>query len=314
MLDLGAEVKVVDASRVRPHLFGRKLTDYRSLCNNHGVAPDYSDVDLQFEPQKLRGIVRNADVVFHLAAYFGGRGFVEEQQTECSAMFAVDQNVFRICLDEGVARIHYASSACVYPNELQRDKSYLLKEADAGPMRGWDSADQIYGWAKLLGEKQLQVMHMERGMSCSTCRFLTVYGPREYDDSHAIAALITRSIRKEDPFIVWGDGNQERGFTFVSDVVDGIIRATELVKDGTPLNLGVDWRLSIRKVVEIIHNILGFRPSTIRFDKSKPVGPHSRALDISKTKSLLGWEPKVQMEDGLQRTVQWHLANKVPAI
>jgi nucleoside-diphosphate-sugar epimerase len=309
MLSKGASVAVVDTSGIRPRLYKKKMQDYTQTCKKLGTNTDYHDIDLQFEPQRFRKVAKKADAVFHLAALFGGRGFVDKQQTECTAMFAVDQNVFRMCLEEGVERVHYASSACVYPNELQNDRSYLLKEEDAGPYRGWDSADNIYGWAKLLGERELQIMHSERGLKASSCRFLTVYGPREYDDSHAIAALINRSIRKEDPFVVWGDGKQERGFTYVRDIVSGVILASEKVIDGTPLNLGVSWRVSVKEVVDMIHGLVGFRPSRIIYDIDKPVGPVSRALDISKSTHLLGWEPRMGIQEGLKNTVEWHIAN-----
>ncbi len=313
MLEKGADVTVVDSSGVRSALFKRKLSDYKATCKRFGVSPQFHDVDLQFSAQSLRKLAKGADNIFHLAAYFGGRGFVEEQQAECSAMFAVDQNVFRIASEEGVGHLHYASSACVYPQELQNDRSYLLKEEDAVPIYGWDSADNIYGWAKLLGERQIQILHREKGLSCSTCRFLTVYGPREYDDSHAIAALINRSLRKEDPFVVWGDGLQERGFTYVTDIAAGTIRAAEVVSDGTPLNLGVEWRVNIKKVVELIHEDLNFKPKKVVYDASKPVGPISRALDMSRTRSVLGWTPRIGIEEGLASTVEWHRQGFDPA-
>ncbi len=309
LLDKGADVTVVDTSKLRPALFPKKLDDYKANVKRRGFSPQFHDIDLQFESQAFRPLVAKADAVFHLAAFFGGRGFVQLQQTECSAMFSVDQNVFRVALEEGVERVNYASSACVYPNELQDTKGYLLKEEDAVPKYGWDSADNIYGWAKLLAERQLQIMHNERGLRCSSCRFLTVYGPREYDDSHAIAALINRSIRKEDPFVVWGDGLQERGFTYVTDIVRGIVSAIDVVEDGTPLNLGVDWRVNMKRVVELIHMYLGFKPSKVVYDATKPVGPISRALDIRKTKRMLNWAPKVGLEEGLASTVAWHKEN-----
>ena len=305
----GAHVTAVDSPKIRPELYKKKMGDYLKMCKQLGADPDYKEVDLQFEAAKFRKEVKGADAVFHLAAYFGGRGFVEQKQTECTAMFAVDQNAFRVCLEEGVGRVAYASSACVYPNELQNDRKYLLKEEDAGPFHGWESADNIYGWAKLLAERELQIMHREKGLQASSCRFLTVYGPREYDDSHAIAALINRSIRKESPFVVWGDGNQERGFTYVTDIVQGLVRASEVVTDGTPLNLGVDWRVNMKEVVRLIHEDLGFTPSKVVYDKTKPVGPISRALDIAKSKHTLGWAPKVGIEEGLRATVSWHKQN-----
>lgn len=105
---------------------------------------------MQFEPLKFRKVAQDADIVFHLAAFFGGRGFVDEKQAECSAMFSVDQNTIRICSEEGLERVHYASSACVYPNELQTNHQYLLREDDAQAVHGLGSAVNIYGWAKLL--------------------------------------------------------------------------------------------------------------------------------------------------------------------
>lgn len=305
LLRRGAKVVVVDCSAIRQELFTKKLTSYKAICKDLGLEPAYEDIDLQFEPQKFRKLAQKAEVVFHLAAYFGGRGFVDEQQTECAAMFAVDQNVFRICLEEGVERLNYASSACVYPDELQTDHHYLLKEEDAGPTRGWGSADNLYGWAKLLGERELIIMHEEKGFKSSSCRFLTVYGPREYDDSHAIAALITRSLRRENPFVVWGDGEQERGFTYVTDIVSGVVRSSEVVTDARALNLGVDWRVPIKQLVELIHGYLGYRP-TIHYDLTKPVGPLSRALDVSKSREVLGWTPQMSLEEGLRRTIDWH--------
>ena len=136
-----------------------------------------------------------------------------------------------------------------------------------------------------------------------------MYGPREYDDSHAIAALINRTLRREDPFVVWGDGMQERGFTFVTDIASGSIRAAEVVKDGNPLNLGVDWRVSMKRTVSLIHGFLGFEPRRIIYDVSKPVGPISRALDITKASVVLGWKPKVSIEEGLKSTTEWHRKN-----
>jgi nucleoside-diphosphate-sugar epimerase len=309
LLGKGAEVVVVDSSIIRPNLYRKKVADYEETCQRFGVYPSMHDIDLQFEAQNLRPIFKDCDTVFHLAAYFGGRGFVQEKQTECSAMFAVDQNVFRVAFEEGVKRINYASSACVYPDGLQTDRQYLLKEEDAIPTHGWESADNIYGWAKLMGEQQLSILHKQNGVSCSSCRFLTVYGPREYDDSHAIAALINRSIRREDPFVVWGNGFQERGFTYVTDIVNGIILSSEMVVDGAPLNLGVDWRVSIRRVVELIHEYVKFKPRSVTYDTSKPVGPISRTLDMSKTKATLDWVPTIGLEEGLKQTTAWHEQN-----
>jgi UDP-glucose 4-epimerase len=111
-------------------------------------------------------------------------------------------------------------------------------------------------------------------------------------------------LRREDPFTVWGSGAQERGFTYVSDIVKGQILAAEKIADGTAVNLGTEKRYKIKDVVEMILENVGYKPG-LKFDKSKPEGPFSRALDISLARKLLGWEPKVDLDEGLRETLNW---------
>jgi nucleoside-diphosphate-sugar epimerase/intein/homing endonuclease len=195
---------------------------------------------------------------------------------------------------------------CVYPDSLQKDPEYLLKESDIlSTGEGWLSADNLYGFAKLMGELQCIVFHKEKGMKTSACRYLTVYGPGEYDTSHAISALIEKGLDKMDPYVVWGSGNQQRGFTYVTDIVKGSILASEKITDGTAINLGWDKRYTIKEVAEMILKITKLK-SKMAFDKSKPEGPFSRALDISLAKKLTGWVPKVDLYEGLEKTIAWH--------
>jgi len=165
-----------------------------------------------------------------------------------------------------------------------------------------------------MGEMQLDVFHKEKNFNSSISRYLTVYGPGELDASHAIAALAERALDREDPYVVWGSGEQERGFTFVDDIVEGSIRATEFITDATPVNLGWDKRYKIRDVANLILELSGYRPSKIFFDRTKPEGPFSRALDISRARSLLLWEPKVDLREGLERTIEWHRKERSPVL
>jgi len=116
--------------------------------------------------------------------------------------------------------------------------------------------------------------------------------------------LCSRALRHEDPFTVWGSGEQERGFTYVSDIVEGQILAAEKITDGTAVNLGWDKRYKIKDVAAMILEIVDYKP-TIFYDKSKPEGPFSRALDISLAKKLLGWTPKIDIREGLELTLRW---------
>ena len=308
LLGLGATVTVVDKLLFPKEswIWEAKLNRLSRLYSKHGYADVQMEcMDLSTERDRFQLLASANDVVFHLATVFGGRGFVDSHQSECSRMLAIDHNVMSASQEAGIEHLHYASSACVYPASLNK-QGHLLREDEAlSTGEGWESSDKLYGFAKLMGELQLSVMHTERGFKSSVCRYLTVYGPGELDASHAIAALAEKAIDRQDPYEVWGSGNQERGFTFVDDIVNGSLLASEKIIDGTPVNLGWEKRYKIRDVADLILQVSGHSPKRVFYDRSKPEGPFSRALDISRARNL-GWEPKTDLEVGLQSTIQFH--------
>ena len=215
-------------------------------------------------------------------------------------------------MNSNVKNLVFASTACVYPTELQNEigSDYKLKEEDSDPLKldGYMSADIEYGWGKLMSEMQLHAFRKQYGLKGCPVRFVTAYGPRE-NKTHAIIALIYKAIEKMEPFEIWGNGEQERDFTYVEDIVEGSILAGEKIFDGTPINLGTGTRYRIKEVVEMICKILNWRPDNFKFDTSKPVGALSRALDNSTAKKLLGWEPRFTLKDGLEKTIEWYIHN-----
>jgi nucleoside-diphosphate-sugar epimerase len=108
---------------------------------------------------------------------------------------------------------------------------------------------------------------------------------------------------------VWGNGEQIRNWTHVSDIVAGTIRAAEKIDDGTAINLGTMERT---RVIDAVREVLGYtgHKAQIRFLLDKPVGPMNRVADNSLGKRLLGWEPQVKFVDGLRRTIDWYVASK----
>lgn len=308
LLGLGASVTVVDRliTKEPSWIWDAKLTRLSRIYSRHGLtSPALECIDLSTERDRFQLLATAHDAVFHLAAVFGGREFVDVHQTECSRMLAIDHNVISASFEAGVEHLHYSSSACVYPPSLNIP-GHLLREDDVlRTGEGWKSSDNLYGFAKLMGEMQLIALHTEHGFKSSASRYLTVYGPGELDASHAIAALIEKALDGQDPFVVWGSGNQERGFTFVDDIVSGSILAAESVTDASPVNLGWDKRYRIRDVADLILRTSGHTPRSVRYDRSKPEGPFSRALDIERARSL-GWEPRVDLEEGLRKTIDWH--------
>jgi nucleoside-diphosphate-sugar epimerase len=281
----------------------------RNLWSSNNLTAHKGDLkDRRF----TASMVKNIDVVFHLAALHGGRGYIDAHPAECSTNMILDQLVFQEAHKAGVERICFASSACVYPSYLQEEQasSYLLKEEDADPfVRDRAFADLEYGWAKLMGEMALKAYHKEHGMKTSSVRIFTAYGPRE-NETHAIIALIAKAFIRMDPYPIWGTGEQDRNFTYVQDIVDAMILAAEKVEGGSVVNAGRDDRITLNHAAEIVFDIIGWRPKTINHDTSKPQGVASRAADLTKARKVLGWAPKISYREGFENTVKWYFDTK----
>ena len=268
-------------------------------------------VDLK-ERAQTRKMMRDVDVVFHLAAQHGGRGYIHTHPAECCTNMALDQLVFEEAWRVGAGKVCFASSACVYPHYLQEQagSSYQLKEDDADPfVRDKAFADLEYGWSKLMSEMTLKAYHREYGLKASSVRIFTAYGERE-NETHAIIALVAKALVRMDPFEIWGTGEQDRNFTYVGDVVDALILAAEKMEDASPVNAGRSDRITLNQAAEIVFKLLDWRPKEIKHDLSKPTGVSSRAADLTRARKLLGWEPKVSYEDGFKRTIDWYRSHR----
>ena len=312
------------ASFISSHLidklveFGASITVVDDLSNgkkenlvNSWDKIKFIHQDLEYISKKeITDIFTGNEIVFHFAADHGGRGYIDTHPADVCSNFAIDHHVFEACSNTNVEKVIFSSSACVYPTELQNKigSDYKLKEDDSDPenLDGFLSADVEYGWAKLMSEVQMKSFYKQYGLKGCPVRFVTAYGPRE-DETHAIIALIYKAIEKMDPYEIWGDGNQERDFTYVEDIVSGSILAAEKISDMTPVNLGTGQRYKIIDVVKMICKILNWMPSSFNFDTSKPSGALSRSLDNTRAKELLGWEPKFSLKEGLEKTVKWYI-------
>jgi nucleoside-diphosphate-sugar epimerase len=247
------------------------------------------------------------EVVFHLAADHGGRGYIDTHPVECSTNMILDGLVFRSCHQTGVQKIVFASSGCVYPTSLQMDtgEEMYLREGMVTPPY---EADDLYGWAKLMGELSLKAYYEQYGVKSAVCRYFTAYGPR-CGENHAVMAMIARAFLHRDPFEVWGTGEQIRNWTHIDDVVEGTIRAAEAVEDATAVNLGTTERIRVIDCARDVIRLAGY-DAEVRTLPDKPTGPLNRVADTSLARELLGWEPRVAFVDGLRRTLDWYFATK----
>jgi nucleoside-diphosphate-sugar epimerase len=293
-----AKVRVVD------NLSSGKLENIQEHIDAGAV--QFLQGDL-LDQSVTRTAVQGMDIVFHLAADHGGRGYVDLHQAACATNLALDGMVFLACKEARVERVIYASSGCVYPNFMQTDPSQILylTEDMVGPP---SDADNMYGWAKLMAEMTLAAYCREWGMKGASCRYFTVYGERGKVD-HAVIAMIARAFTRQDPFEVWGTGEQIRNWTYVGDIVEGTILAAENIDDGTAVNLGTMERT---RVIDAVREVLRYtgHEAQIRLMPEMPTGPLNRVADNSLARRLLRWEPKVKFIDGLHRTIDWYFSTK----
>lgn len=294
----GATIRVVD------DLSSGRLDNIRPQVEARRV--EFIHADLR-EPGVARAAMRNIQLVFHLAADHGGRGYVDLHQAGPASNLFLDGLIFAEALKAGVERVVYASSGCVYPNSLQTNperETYLTEDWVKPP----HDADNMYGWAKLMGELTLKAYCEENGLKATSLRYFTVYGPRGVEN-HAVMAMIARAFVRQNPYEVWGDGTQVRNWTYIDDIVRGTILAAEKIDDGTAVNLGTMERVRVIDAVRMVLEYTGHK-AEIKLRPEMPTGPLNRVADNSLAKKLLGWEPQVPFQEGLRRTIDWYFSTK----
>ena len=254
------------------------------------------------------------EYVFHLAAVHGGRGFIEGFPDQILVNLAIDNAVYEACRRTGTKRIVYASSACVYPTVLQASESHcpMLAEEQAGFDRPGNAfAEGAYGWCKLMGEFQLEQIAQRAPFTGAAARIFSAYGERE-NESHAVIALIAKAALRLDPFPVWGTGGQVRNFTHVADTVTGLLLLGAL-QDSIPfraVNVGSSSHCTIIEFLDLLFELLEWRPQTIQPEQWRAVGVASRASDNTLIRSIFDWEPSMGLEEGLERTLSWYLTRR----
>ncbi|WP_435079436.1 NAD-dependent epimerase/dehydratase family protein [Halococcus sp. AFM35] len=249
------------------------------------------------------------DTVFHLAADHGGRGYISNYPANCATNLALDNIVYETAAENDVDRICFASSACTYPTDIQQERQRLREDMVSFDERGGAYADEMYGWAKLMGERALQAYQEQYDIDTSAVRIFTAYGPRE-NETHAIVAFMAKAYAGQDPFEIWGDGEQTRNFTYVKDITRALRLAAENITDGTAVNAGISRYVTMNEAVEYIFDYLGWEPDGIAYMTDKPEGVRHRAADTTRAEELLGWEPEYTVEDGIKNTLDWYVDDR----
>lgn len=302
LVDLGEEVFVVD------NLWRGKMEYLRNTIGKPVIPFEthFFNRDLTL-PGSCDDLVSKVDFVYHLADIvagidyvFGNEGYIFRQN------ILINSNIIASVRQAGkkLDGFIYVGTACSFPLSRQNSLDVIpLREEEMFPAQ----PESAYGWSKLMGQYETELMEKETGIPCSVLTFHNVYGaPCDFDErSQVIPALIRKAINypKED-FIVWGSGTQGRAFLHVTEAADALLLAKEKGLGKGMIQIGPSVCTSIKEIAETIVKI-SEKNISIKYDITKPEGDKARSADYSKASEILGWAPKVSLEDGLRKQYLW---------
>jgi len=231
--------------------------------------------------------------VIHLAAIVGGRESIEGRPLAVADNLSIDSEFFQWCLKTKPRKVVYFSSSAAYPVSLQCDQNTKLKEFDVN-LKYPGAPDMTYGWSKLVGEYLAQFVP-----NVYIFRPFSGYG-WDQDLTYPFPMYIKRAVERNDPFEVWGSGNQTRDFIHMKDVVGAVLAA---VREGItgPTNLGFGRSTSFLQLAKLVSEAVGYTPE-IKTNPDKPVGCMFRVSDNKKM--LEFYTPKITLEQGIDEAVK----------
>jgi GDP-D-mannose 3', 5'-epimerase len=269
-------------------------------------AVDNVTADLK-DKEECRMACRGASQVYNLAADMGGMGFIENNKGLCMLSVLINTHLLMAADEAGTERFFYASSACVYNADKQRDFNVVaLKEEDAYPAMPEDG----YGWEKLFSERMCRHFREDYNLATRVARFHNVYGPhgtwqggREKAPAAVCRKVIDAVETGKHVIDIWGDGQQTRSFMYIDDCIRGIksIHESDILE---PINLGSSELVTINQLVDIVEDIAGVKLER-QYQLDAPKGVNGRNSDNTKIQEYLGWEPSIRLRDGMAKTYAW---------
>ncbi len=291
LADPDYEVRVADARTVAQWM--------REGCEVHTG-------DLRI-PREARAAVHGCSHVIHLAAIGGGlANGARMAYTLTEANNALCNTVIRATVDADVERFVYVSCAAVF----ERAELFPTPE---DYLRDCPVALSPYGFSKLTGEMCCRAAHDEHGLPYTICRPFDVYGPGEVPDAepgvaHAVADLIGKVLRGQPSLEVFGSGEQTRAFTHVEDVAEGIVTAmSSQAGVNEDFNISCSRELAVAELARIVWTACGEDSEAFALEhvQAPELDVRRRCPSVEKARRLLGWQARIELEDGIAETVRW---------
>lgn len=264
----------------------------------------YIKANLENKDEALNA-TNNIDFVFMCAANTSGAAVIDKQPlAHLTPNLIMNARILEASYSNSVEKLCFISSNTVYPMA-----DFPVKESDTNYK--FFEKYHIVGWMKFFSEQMCKMYStsIKNPMDTLVVRPGNIYGPYDKFDkekSKVIAALIRRAVEREDPFLVWGDGNDIKDFIYIDDFIDGMLTSFTHFGGGEEVNIASGREITIKEIIKIIFELEGLNNIEIRFDTTKPSMIPKRLINTDKIKNQTGFSPQVEMHDGLLRTLNWY--------
>jgi GDP-L-fucose synthase len=263
------------------------------------------------EMANCKAVVANQDIIIHLAAHVGGIGLNQQKPAELFYdNLMMGTQLIHAAYQAKVAKFVCVGTICAYP----KFTPVPFKEEDL--WNGYpEETNAPYGVAKKALLVQIQAYRQQYGFNGIYVLPVNLYGPNDNFDpasSHVIPALIRKvdeaQKRGDKTLPVWGDGSPSREFIYATDAAKGIVLATLGLDNSEPINLGTNFEITIKDLIELICELMEFKGEIV-WQTDKPNGQPRRCLDTQKAEAAFGFKATTNLRDGLQQTIEWYRQN-----
>jgi len=274
----------------------------KPVLNDNRIEYFYGDLRIEENCQKA---VAGVDYVFMCAANTSGAKVISTTPlVHLTPNMLMNIQMLQAAYTFGVKKFLFISTNTVYPLT-----DFAVKESDV--TNEFYESYHIVAWMKRFTEIVCEMYsnRIKEPMKTIVVRPGNLYGPYDkfdWEKSKVIPAIMRRAIERHDPFEVWGDGMDLKDFLYIDDCIDGLILAMEKLEEFEPINIASGIPVTIRDVLTQILKSADYDDADVQYDSSKPTMIPKRMIDISLAKEKLGFEPKVSLQDGIHKTVQWY--------
>ena len=293
-------------SAIVRNLISKGYKNIYSAPRTHFDLRDQNDVEKYFE-------VNRPEYVFLAAAKVGGI----KANSDYPAQFIRDNlqiqtNVIDAAYRHGVKKLVFLGSSCIYPKFASQP--ITEDQFMTGPL---EPTNDAYAIAKIAGIRMCQAYYQQYGFKAISLMPTNLYGPNDNFDletSHVLPAMIAKfhnALSRSEHWEVklWGDGSAMREFLHVDDLAEACYTCMQDYDEDGHINIGTGEDVTIKQLAEIIADVVGY-DRYINWDATKPNGTPRKVLNVDKLKSL-GWQPKISLREGIEKTYEWYLKNSI---